>query len=113
MAVVGARPCLAPAASPKQSASILGGRWEGGARSSVSFCGCLSSSAGDVGERLSPGGFIGEMSGCSRGLLVVVGRAGGSRPAAGARRPRPPTSRRSGAKEEEQGDGTLLNGNIR
>ncbi|KAG0614367.1 hypothetical protein M758_6G171500 [Ceratodon purpureus] len=107
MAVLGARPFLAPGASLRQTL------WEDSPRSSVSLCGCLSSSAGDVSERLNPGGLLVGTSGCSRGRLVVVGRAGGSRPAAGARRPRPQTSRRPGAKEEVQGDGTLLNGDIR
>lgn len=110
MAVVGARPFLAPLASLSQTCLSDD---TPSARSSVSFCGCLSTSAGDVVERLSPGRVLVGATGCSRGRLVVVGRAGGSRPAAGARRPRPQTSRRPGQKEEGQGDGTLLNGDIR
>lgn len=109
MAVLGARPFLAPAAvaSPCTSNADANPR-----STSVSFCGCLSSSATDVSKRLSPGGFV--VNGNGRGrLVVVVGRAGGSRPAAGAKRPRPQQTRRPGDKQEGQGDGTLLNGDIR
>lgn len=73
----------------------------------------MSGNAGDVSERLNPGGLIIGNGACSRGRLVVVGRAGGSRPAAGARRPRPQPNRRSGAKEPQDEGGPLLNGDIR
>lgn len=109
MAVLGARPFLAPAAVASSCTSNA----DANPRStSVSFCGCLSSSATDVSKRLSPGGLV--VNGNGRGrLVVVVGRAGGSRPAAGAKRPRPQQTRRPGDKQEGQGDGTLLNGDIR
>lgn len=110
MAALGARRILAPGASLKPSSSVV--IREDSACSTVSCCRFLSSNAGDVIEKRHPGGLVVETSSCSRGRLVVVSRAGGSRPPAGARRPRPQNSRRSGDREEVKGDGTLLNGDI-
>lgn len=112
MAVLRSGLFLAPPAS--LSSHSAGAIRDDSGRTSVSYCGgCLSGNAGDVSERLNPGGLIIGNGACSRGRLVVVGRAGGSRPAAGARRPRPQPNRRSGAKESQDEGGPLLNGDIR
>ena len=78
----------------------------------------MSSNAAEVNDRFWSSGRAcsssapGKVGGSSFRLLVV-GRAGGSRPPAGARRPRITGPRRTPQDEQQQSDGPLLNGDIR
>lgn len=126
MAVLGARPVLAAKQFTSRGLAL---REEKGSSccvsgASASFRGSLSSSAAEVNDRFCPGecfgrwswtGFaetVDSRSGGAAGRLVVVGRSGGSRPPAGARRPRITGPRRT-PQEENQSDGPLLNQDIR
>lgn len=120
MAVLGARPFLSSSLKPQSSTSYGTASIPSSSSSSCSgnFGGCLSSNAAEVNDRFWSSGRAcssrsapGKLGGSSFRLLVV-GRAGGSRPPAGARRPRITGPRRT-QDEQQQSDGPLLNGDIR
>lgn len=121
MAALGARPFLSCSLKPKSGTSY--GTASIPSSSSTpcagNFGGCLSSNAAEVNDRFwssgracSSSASSGKLGGSSFRLLVV-GRAGGSRPPAGARRPRITGPRRTPQDEQQQSDGPLLNGDIR
>lgn len=120
MAVLGARPFLSSSLKPQSSTSYGTASISSASSSSCSgnFGGCLSSNAAEVNDRFWSSGRAcsssapGKVGGSSFRLLVV-GRAGGSRPPAGARRPRITGPRRTPQDEQQQSDGPLLNGDIR
>ena len=120
MAVLGARPFLSSALKPQSSTSCGTASIPSSSSLSCSgnFSGCLSSNAAEVNDRFWSSGRAcsssasGKLGGSSF-RLAVVGRAGGSRPPAGARRPRITGPRRTAQDEQQQSDGPLLNGDIR
>ncbi len=101
MATLGARLLQQPGlVQLTRSSTLLYGRGEN------SMSSCLGSGFSGICQLSSRGG------GRTGRLLVVVGRAGGSRPPAGARRrPRPSGQRRTD--QEVQNDGPLMNSDIR